>query len=273
MEIHFQHPQKVKIPLTKTKARNKSTSTSTSNNKFVGVRQRPSGRWVAEIKDTTHKIRMWLGTFETAEEAARAYDEAACLLRGPNTRTNFVTQASENSPLASRIRNLLNSKKVADTNAEAKQKCQESCPSTSQDTATSSVISSPTSTADTNTCAESFSSDKMQDCSQLFDDVYKPDLSTCIDEFYVGLAQSSTAWGFDHGPDRFSFAQELLDLPKNVILSENSDMELTEFERMKVERQISASVYAINGLHEIMDTVYDPTESLWDLPPLYPMLS
>ncbi|PSS30470.1 Ethylene-responsive transcription factor RAP2-11 like [Actinidia chinensis var. chinensis] len=57
--------------------------------KFVGVRQRPSGRWVAEIKDTIQKIRVWLGTFDTAEEAARAYDEAACLLRGANTRTNF----------------------------------------------------------------------------------------------------------------------------------------------------------------------------------------
>ncbi|CAD6213621.1 unnamed protein product [Miscanthus lutarioriparius] len=62
--------------------------------RFVGVRQRPSGRWVAEIKDTIQKIRVWLGTFDTAEEAARAYDEAACLLRGSNTRTNFWPRAA-----------------------------------------------------------------------------------------------------------------------------------------------------------------------------------
>ncbi|PKA53663.1 Ethylene-responsive transcription factor RAP2-11 [Apostasia shenzhenica] len=55
----------------------------------MGVRQSPSGRWVAEIKGTTQKIRLWLGTFDTAETAARAYDAAACLLRGSNTRTNF----------------------------------------------------------------------------------------------------------------------------------------------------------------------------------------
>ncbi|EFJ26158.1 hypothetical protein SELMODRAFT_17708, partial [Selaginella moellendorffii] len=65
--------------------------------KFVGVRQRSSGRWVAEIKDTTQKIRLWLGTFDTAEDAARAYDEAACMLRGVNTRTNFLPAASPSS--------------------------------------------------------------------------------------------------------------------------------------------------------------------------------
>ncbi|CAI9283031.1 unnamed protein product [Lactuca saligna] len=78
--------------------------------KFVGVRQRPSGRWVAEIKDTIQKIRVWLGTFDTAEEAARAYDEAACLLRGSNTRTNFwpSSQSFSTTPaLPSKITNLL----------------------------------------------------------------------------------------------------------------------------------------------------------------------
>ncbi|GLJ13161.1 hypothetical protein SUGI_0206550 [Cryptomeria japonica] len=74
-----------------------STSLERNRKKFVGVRQRPSGRWVAEIKDTIQKIRLWLGTFDTAEDAARAYDEAACMLRGKNTRTNFWPSPSPES--------------------------------------------------------------------------------------------------------------------------------------------------------------------------------
>ncbi|XAR63094.1 hypothetical protein NMG60_11022913 [Bertholletia excelsa] len=66
--------------------------------RFVGVRQRPSGRWVAEIKDSTQRVRLWLGTYDTPEEAARAYDEAARALRGENARTNFATVAPGGSP-------------------------------------------------------------------------------------------------------------------------------------------------------------------------------
>jgi EREBP-like factor len=59
--------------------------------RFVGVRQRLSGRWVAEIKDSSQRVRLWLGTYDTPEEAARAYDEAARALRGENARTNFAS--------------------------------------------------------------------------------------------------------------------------------------------------------------------------------------
>lgn len=232
----------------KTKEKSKGNKT-----KFVGVRQRPSGKWVAEIKDTTQKIRMWLGTFETAEEAARAYDEAACLLRGSNTRTNFANHFPNNSQLSLKIRNLLHQKQ----SMKQQQQQQQHKPVSSFAECSINYTSTATSLTATTTMP--------------VNNVYRPDSSVIRQPETEGV-QLPYSWphvsGFSH---QVPLAQGGEEANGHLNDQNPTDQHLGLAE---IERQISASLYAMNGANSYYDNmnadyaIFDPTDPIWDLPSL-----
>ncbi|PRQ26516.1 putative transcription factor AP2-EREBP family [Rosa chinensis] len=214
------------VPSSKTTSRDKKK-------KYKGVRMRSWGSWVSEIRAPNQKTRIWLGSYSTAEAAARAYDAALLCLKGSSANLNFPISAS--SQFVPHENTIMSPKSIQRVAAAAAN-------SFNHENATTITASSPPSPPpnDLSSSSSSLVSSPSMSSSSPSINLVDDDMSSLMGSF-----GSYTPTTYDHNPqadydvpictmeswNNFDdlFTGALLDPPMNYDFYEESDIRLWSF--------------------------------------------
>lgn len=149
------------------------SSTNKKMKKFKGVRMRSWGSWVSEIRAPNQKTRIWLGSYSTAEAAARAYDAALICLKGPSANLNFPSFSQQHfTPFINDQITSMSPKTIQKIAAQAANTFLDNAITTTTESLPSPL---PLSTASSASSSSSPSNNIEDDVSLVFEDYYKPD--------------------------------------------------------------------------------------------------
>ena len=168
-----------------------SSSPNDKKKKYKGVRMRSWGSWVSEIRAPNQKTRIWLGSYSTAEAAARAYDAALLCLKGTSANLNFpsssslyIPQDTVMSPKSIQRVAALAANSFVDNNASTPP----SPPPASA--SSSSMVSSPS-------MSSSCPSDQVEDDVSLLSSSFGAYTTSCDHQAHESMAMMESWYGFD----------------------------------------------------------------------------